>query len=55
MYYNSCPFCGANLDPNEKCDCREEAARITPKKHKAIVIIPGENSHALQLEYLQQA
>lgn len=21
MYYWTCPFCGANLDPNEKCDC----------------------------------
>lgn len=20
-YYNTCPVCGANLDPNEKCDC----------------------------------
>lgn len=24
MYYNECPFCGANLDPGEICDCREE-------------------------------
>lgn len=21
MYYNSCPICGANLDPGEVCDC----------------------------------
>jgi len=20
-YYWTCPYCGANLDPNEKCDC----------------------------------
>lgn len=20
-YYKTCSFCGANLDPNEKCDC----------------------------------
>lgn len=19
-----CPYCGAHLDPDEKCDCREE-------------------------------
>lgn len=21
-YYRVCPFCGAHLDPDEKCDCR---------------------------------
>lgn len=20
-YYHTCPICGANLDPGEKCDC----------------------------------
>ena len=20
-YYYTCPFCGANLDPGERCDC----------------------------------
>lgn len=20
-YYHTCPVCGANLDPGEKCDC----------------------------------
>ena len=24
MYGYKCPDCGANLDPEEKCDCREE-------------------------------
>lgn len=23
-YYDTCPYCGANLDPGEKCDCRKE-------------------------------
>jgi hypothetical protein len=23
-YYWTCPFCGANLDPGERCDCRDE-------------------------------
>lgn len=23
MGYNTCPECGANLDPGEKCDCEE--------------------------------
>lgn len=21
-YYNTCPNCGANLDPGERCDCK---------------------------------
>ncbi len=24
MYFNECPYCGASLDPGEKCDCQEE-------------------------------
>ena len=23
-YYNKCPYCHSNLDPGEKCECREE-------------------------------
>ena len=23
-YYNTCPNCGSNLDPGEKCDCTTE-------------------------------
>lgn len=22
-YYDVCPFCGAHLDPGERCDCKE--------------------------------
>lgn len=22
-YYRTCPYCGAHLDPGERCDCRE--------------------------------
>lgn len=24
MGTNICPYCGAHLDPGEKCDCRDE-------------------------------
>ncbi len=24
MYNYKCPICGANLDPEEKCDCESE-------------------------------
>ena len=23
-YYHSCPLCGCNLDPGERCDCTRE-------------------------------
>ena len=23
MIYRTCPICGANLDPGERCDCNE--------------------------------
>ncbi|MDO4301820.1 MAG: hypothetical protein Q4D26_10565 [Clostridia bacterium] len=23
-YYNTCPCCGSNLDPGEKCDCEKK-------------------------------
>ena len=25
MIYHTCPHCGANLDPSERCDCRQKA------------------------------
>lgn len=30
-YYNTCPECGANLDPGEKCDCRSSGEPIALK------------------------
>lgn len=24
-YYHTCPYCGANLDPGESCDCQKES------------------------------
>lgn len=27
-YSNECPNCGANLDPNEVCDCTENTEEI---------------------------
>lgn len=28
-YYQTCPVCGANLDPGERCDCQNEQERPT--------------------------
>lgn len=33
MGYKTCPYCGAHLDPDEACDCREEDT-ATPQETK---------------------
>lgn len=33
-YYNTCPNCGCNLDPGEKCDCGNEKAKEQEKKRE---------------------
>lgn len=50
MIFKQCEFCGANLDPNEKCDCQKklkasEEKEITYKNSKflnvcEILLIP---------------
>jgi len=30
-YYHTCPYCGANLDPGESCDCRDSKPIKTTK------------------------
>lgn len=29
-YYHTCPLCGANLDPNESCDCQKDNTSSDP-------------------------
>lgn len=31
MYYHTCPYCGANLDPDEYCDCLSRIRGKAPK------------------------
>lgn len=26
-YYHTCPYCGAHLDPGERCDCQEKKSQ----------------------------
>lgn len=26
-YFKQCPYCGANLDPEERCDCSQDGDR----------------------------
>ena len=33
-YFYSCPKCGCNLDPGEKCDCEREAHYYERKRKK---------------------
>lgn len=42
-FYNTCPKCGAHLDPGEKCDCEglvpvtlKEANAFVERRHKAV-------------------
>jgi len=30
MYYRVCPRCGCNLDPGERCDCRDKKEKGRP-------------------------
>ena len=45
MYYKTCPRCGANLDPGERCECAdrrlepEETAKATPPGRRRDYII----------------
>lgn len=35
MIYKTCPYCGAHLDPGERCDCdgaKKEAALLQQKR-----------------------
>lgn len=29
-YYHTCPYCGANLDPGESCDCQKDNDSNSP-------------------------
>lgn len=40
MYYNECPYCGANLDPGERCECEAERLRgqsIRKRHHRDLI------------------
>ena len=37
MYYNTCPYCEAHLDPGERCDCQDDLKqkKQTGRRHLA--------------------
>ena len=47
-YYNTCPDCGAHLDPGESCDCKD---RIEEKQRKPAVPMEVEQ-HTGQLRMI---
>lgn len=49
--YNTCPVCGANLDPGEKCDCEKEKApprRATPFERAYAQVLATGNKWAIE-------
>lgn len=35
MYFKVCPNCGANLDPGERCDCKDAKEPVRRCEHQA--------------------
>lgn len=45
-FYNVCPKCGANLDPNERCDCEETAEKEKKAMERFLTQEKGTNQLA---------
>ena len=50
-YYHTCPDCGANLEPGEKCDCQTNKIYIT--KEANTNVRNESNDHSCHRPYLQ--
>ena len=52
MYCRKCEFCGANLDPGERCDCHERA-KENKKKIESMLFTESDGQMVLKeaLEY----
>ena len=51
-YYHTCPRCGANLDPGERCDCKQEMpprVQRTPRAADGKTQISNRNFTALSI------
>lgn len=44
-YFNTCPRCGSNLDPSEKCNCQEE--RVTKEKNMQNMLMSGKHGQMM--------
>lgn len=45
-YYRTCPYCGSNLDPGERCDCRDSV----PEENKRDASQPAKHEKRLTHE-----
>lgn len=58
-YYWTCPYCGANLDPGERCDCREggvsEAESTSYSRTATYRIMPKTRRSACRYPYMAAA
>lgn len=41
MIYHECEYCGANLDPGERCDCRE---RLREKTGRFMLLLKNDGT-----------
>lgn len=49
-YFKVCPHCGAHLDPNETCDCRDKktpASSAKADEGKAEKVLEGSDSTSI--------
>lgn len=46
MGYKVCPYCGANLDPDEKCDCQDTIATSQHENEPAGASRTGSNDQS---------
>lgn len=49
-YYNTCPNCGCNLDPGEKCDCEIEKEIRVREVAKSIRIEGKSNQYRFNFD-----
>lgn len=40
-YFNTCQWCGSNLDPGERCDCQRIKLREREEREKEIQVRDG--------------
>lgn len=49
--YKTCPYCGASLDPAERCDCNKEKelpVKTTPQERTREIVFASGNKWATE-------
>ena len=49
-FYRTCPYCGASLDPGERCNCQEEKERVQDFLSKHLTVDPEDGQLVFILE-----